>query len=99
MGPLFHALLERPARRAGYLLIAVVVFGYGWIALRGPQGIEALREKHREIRQLQEQNAELARENQEFPRHIVSREILAGIGLREPVLAGLAHQSAAACAG
>ncbi|PYT15777.1 MAG: hypothetical protein DMG59_12525 [Acidobacteria bacterium] len=64
MGPLFHALLERPARRAGYLLIAVLVFGYGWIALRGPQGIEALREKHREIRQLQEQNAELARENE-----------------------------------
>jgi cell division protein FtsB len=31
--------------------------------LRGPQGIEALLEKRREIRQLQEQNAGMVREN------------------------------------
>ena len=31
--------------------------------MRGPQGIEALLEKRREIRQLQEQNAGMVREN------------------------------------
>lgn len=30
--------------------------------LRGPQGLTALREKHREIQALEEQNADLARE-------------------------------------
>jgi cell division protein FtsB len=44
--------------------------GYGWMALRGPQGIQALLEKHREIRQLQEQNAETARENERRHEHI-----------------------------
>ena len=34
------------------------------MALRGPQGIQALLEKRREIRQLQEQNATAARENE-----------------------------------
>ena len=37
---------------------------YGYIALRGPQGLGALFEKHREIRELEEQNAAHARENQ-----------------------------------
>ena len=39
-----------------------VAVAYGWIALRGPQGVEALLDKHREIRALQEQNAVVARE-------------------------------------
>jgi cell division protein FtsB len=39
-----------------------VVVAYGWIALRGPQGVEALLDKHREIRALQEENAVVARE-------------------------------------
>ena len=40
------------------------------MALRGPQGIDALLEKHREIRQLQEHNAERARENEQRREHI-----------------------------
>ena len=36
---------------------------YGLLALSGPRGIQALVEKHREIRQLQEQNAALDSEN------------------------------------
>jgi len=44
---------------AGFLLIAA----YGWMALKGPQGFEALLAKHREMRQLQEQNVILSREN------------------------------------
>ena len=39
-----------------------IAVGYGWIALRGPQGVEGLLDKRREIRELQEQNATAARE-------------------------------------
>jgi cell division protein FtsB len=60
---LLHVLLQKTTRRAGYVLIIAIVGAYGWIALRGPQGIEALLEKRREIRQLQEQNAGMVREN------------------------------------
>jgi cell division protein FtsB len=45
------------------LAFAVIVV-YGLVALRGPQGIQALLEKHREIRQLEEENATTAREIQ-----------------------------------
>ncbi len=48
-------------------IILVVAFGligaYGLVALRGPQGIPALKEKWDQIRQLEEQNANLQREN------------------------------------
>ena len=37
---------------------------YATIMLRGPQGLSALTEKHREIRALEEQNANLERDNQ-----------------------------------
>jgi cell division protein FtsB len=43
-------------------LITMAVYGY--IALTGPQGIPALRTKWNEIRQLEEQNANLQRDNQ-----------------------------------
>ncbi|HML18311.1 MAG TPA: septum formation initiator family protein [Bryobacteraceae bacterium] len=64
MGPKIQAIFQGGGRRAGYLFVIVLVTGYGWIALRGPQGIQALVEKHRAIRQLQEQNAAMALENQ-----------------------------------
>jgi cell division protein FtsB len=44
------------------MLAIGMAVAYGWIALRGPQGVEALLDKHREIRALQEQNATAARE-------------------------------------
>jgi cell division protein FtsB len=47
---------------------------YGWIALRGPQGIQALIEKRREIRELQEQNASMARENERRRERILRLE-------------------------
>ena len=56
--------LKPVLRRAGWLIAAVLVLAYGWITLWGPQGLEALLEKHREIRRLQEQNAALAHENE-----------------------------------
>jgi cell division protein FtsB len=39
-----------------------VVALYAFIALRGPQGLQPLLEKRQEIRQLEEQNTEMARE-------------------------------------
>jgi len=56
--------LSAAGRRAGFILAFAVILVYGWIAVRGPQGLQALLEKHREIRQLEEQNAATAHENE-----------------------------------
>ena len=50
------------AARVGWIVGVALVSVYAWAALRGPQGLEALLEKHREIRRLEEQNAALAHE-------------------------------------
>jgi cell division protein FtsB len=42
----------------GFAIIAL----YGWIALRGPLGIQSLLDRRQEIRMLQEKNAAMARE-------------------------------------
>jgi cell division protein FtsB len=60
----FQSLLRGVGRRSGYILAVVVVGGYGWIALHGPQGVQVLLEKRRQIRQLEDQNATMARENE-----------------------------------
>ncbi len=52
-------------RRFVYVLLVVSVVTGVVFALRGPQGISALYEKRREIQDLQEQNATLAKEVQE----------------------------------
>ena len=59
----FQMLFRSGSRRVAAYVLAIVVAG-GWMALRGPQGVGALLEKRREIRQLQEQNDAVARENQ-----------------------------------
>src|SRR5579863_1141940 len=59
-----HMGLSAASRRAGFILAFAVILVYGWMAVRGPQGLQALLEKHREIRQLEEQNAATARENE-----------------------------------
>jgi cell division protein FtsB len=43
--------------------VFVLVGVYGYMSLRGPQGIPALMDKWREIRKLEEDNASLQREN------------------------------------
>lgn len=58
-----HRRFERGARKAAYTAAFVLIAAYGWMALKGPQGMQALLAKHREIRQLQEQNILLTREN------------------------------------
>jgi cell division protein FtsB len=50
-------------RRFGIVVAFALVAVYAAVALRGPQGIQALMEKRVEIRALQEENATLAREN------------------------------------
>ena len=62
MGPFFEAIFRHSTRRIGIVLAIGVAVAYGWIALRGPQGVQALLDKHREIRALQEQNAIFARD-------------------------------------
>jgi cell division protein FtsB len=56
--------MKNAVRRTVFLLVVGVIGVYGYLALRGPQGIPALREKWREIRTLEENNANLQRENQ-----------------------------------
>jgi cell division protein FtsB len=51
-------------RRIAYTVLFFLVGVYGYVALRGPQGISALLGKRQEIRALEEQNANLARDNQ-----------------------------------
>jgi len=49
-------------RRVTILIVVVLASAYGYVVLRGPQGIPALMEKQREIRQLEEGNAALRQE-------------------------------------
>ena len=57
-----HPLLRRLAICAAFTLAAV----YCLVALRGPQGVQALLEKHEQIRAMEEENAELARANEKL---------------------------------
>lgn len=45
------------------MLLVVLVTAYGWVFLRGPQGLQTLIDKRREIRSLEEQNANIRLEN------------------------------------
>lgn len=60
-------LLRVLARRTGWVAAAVVVLGY---AISGPQGLGTLLEKHREIRELEEHNAEMKRQNEALRQEI-----------------------------
>src|ERR1700753_4284978 len=51
-------------RVVGLLIGAAVLSAYAITALRGPQGVEALFDKYREIRTLEAQNAAAVAENQ-----------------------------------
>jgi cell division protein FtsB len=64
------SMLQQVVRRGGMVAAVIFIAAYGWMALRGPQGLQALAEKHRQIRQLQEQNAAMVLENQRRKDHI-----------------------------
>jgi cell division protein FtsB len=63
LGPFLQALFQGSKRRAGFVLVVILASAYGWVFLRGPQGLETLIEKRREIRELEERNANIRREN------------------------------------
>jgi cell division protein FtsB len=52
------SFLRLTPRRTGWMVAFTVTAVYGWMAIHGPQGLQALIEKHQEIRQLEAQNAE-----------------------------------------
>jgi len=59
---LFEQIRNTAMGKKGALVLLAIVIAYAWIAISGPQGVQALLEKRSEIRQLQEQNAVLTRE-------------------------------------
>jgi cell division protein FtsB len=56
--------MSTAVRRAAYTAALGLMALYGYVALTGPQGIPALRAKWTEIRQLEEENANLKRDNE-----------------------------------
>jgi len=59
---LFEKFRNTVMGKKGAIVLLAIVIAYAWIAVSGPQGLEALMEKRHEIRELQEQNATLNRE-------------------------------------
>lgn len=55
--------LKNSVRRVALFVAFALVAAFGYVTLRSPQGIPALRQKWSEIRQMEEQNAALQREN------------------------------------
>jgi cell division protein FtsB len=65
LGPFLQSLIHRVGRRFGMIAVFVGLTAYGLIFFFGPQGVQALLEKQREIRHLQEQNSQMSRENEQ----------------------------------
>jgi cell division protein FtsB len=63
LGPFLQALFQGSKRRAGFVLVLILACAYGWMFLSGPQGLQTLIEKRREIRELEERNANIKLEN------------------------------------
>ena len=59
---MFEKLRKTVMGKKGAMVLLAIAITYAWIAVSGPQGLQALLEKRREIRELQEQNATLTRE-------------------------------------
>jgi cell division protein FtsB len=57
--------MKYPAVRIGYGLALMMAVIYAFFTMRGPHGISAWMEKRQQIRQLEENNATLMRENQD----------------------------------
>lgn len=55
--------MKSSVRRVLILVAFALIGAYGLAQLRGPQGLSALKQQWDEIRQLEEQNANLQREN------------------------------------
>jgi cell division protein FtsB len=55
--------MTNSVRRVILLIVFALIGAYGLMELRSPQGIPALRQRWTEIRKLEEENANLQREN------------------------------------
>jgi cell division protein FtsB len=55
-------LFRAAARRSGWVAGITITLAYAWMAFRGPQGIQSLIERHHQISQLEEQNADKTRQ-------------------------------------
>jgi cell division protein FtsB len=64
LGSFLQALFQRSKRRVGIALVVLLATAYGWVFLRGPQGFSTLLEKRREIREWEERNDGMRRENE-----------------------------------
>jgi cell division protein FtsB len=64
--------MRSSAAKLGYAVAVLVAASYAWITLRGPHGVPALIQKQNEIRALEKENADLAREI-EFRRERIRR--------------------------
>jgi cell division protein FtsB len=62
MGQFTRELFRVAAGKTGWLAGLTLALAYAWMAFRGPQGIQSLVDKHREISDLEEQNADKARQ-------------------------------------
>jgi cell division protein FtsB len=60
---LYRTVFERIARRKSLLLAIAALVACTWAAVAGPRGLRTLFDKQAEIRRLQEENAEIEREN------------------------------------
>ncbi len=56
--------MDSLARRLAFTIAFILLGVYGYLTLSGPQGIPALIAKRREIRLLEEENANLTSENE-----------------------------------
>src|SRR3954451_16861943 len=57
--------MQRWLQRSGYVMAFALFAAVLVTFVRGPQGLDALTEKRKEIHSLQEQNADLVRENEQ----------------------------------
>ena len=55
--------MSNTVRRAILVIVFAAIGVYGLMELRGPEGLSALRDRWTEIRKLEEENANLQREN------------------------------------
>jgi cell division protein FtsB len=55
--------MSNTVRRVIFVVVFALIGAYGLVELRGPDGLPALKQRWTEIRQLEEENANLQREN------------------------------------
>src|SRR5262249_23499026 len=60
----YYLTMKSPVVRMAYALALMLAVAYAFYSMRGPHGVAAWREKRQEIRDLEERNTVLSRENQ-----------------------------------